>query len=321
MKRSKKAQEKYKNKFEREAIELEKQLISVLPSIDEINKLLKSYGFTNFYLTESEEKGFYKIVRDNGEDANETLSEGEKTFITFLYFYQLINGSNDQSKINTPRIIVIDDPISSLDSNVLFIVSSLINGLKKKIRNNDSKFKQLLIFTHNVYFHKEVSFNSGYGGSKKLSDETFWILRKINNVSHIKEYDENPIKNSYELLWRELRDNLDSITTPNIMRRILENYFKFFGNINTEQLIESFSGEDKIVCKTLLSWAHDGSHHVSDDLYVDSNPDLNQRFFNVFKKIFINSGHDAHFDMMMGNFIGSKNQNREAIEEKRVRIK
>src|SRR5690606_20899871 len=57
MKRSKKAQEKYKNKFEREAIELEKQLISVLPSIDEINKLLKSYGFTNFYLTESEEKG------------------------------------------------------------------------------------------------------------------------------------------------------------------------------------------------------------------------------------------------------------------------
>ena len=207
MKRSKKAQEKYKNKFEREAIELEKQLISVLPSIDEINKLLKSYGFTNFYLTESEEKGFYKIVRDNGEDANETLSEGEKTFITFLYFYQLINGSNYKSKINTPRIIVIDDPISSLDSNVLFIVSSLINDLKKKIRNNDSKFKQLLIFTHNVYFHKEVSFNSGYGGSKKLSDETFWILRKINNVSHIKEYDENPIKNSYELLWRELRES------------------------------------------------------------------------------------------------------------------
>src|SRR5699024_12624684 len=103
------------------------------------------------------------------------------------------NGSNDHDKVNTSSIIVIDDPISSLDSNILFIVSNLINSLKQMIRNNDSNFKQLIILTHNVYFHKEISFNKSHG-SKKLHDETFWIIMKINNVCNIYYNEENTIK-------------------------------------------------------------------------------------------------------------------------------
>ena len=303
----------YKKALEEEAIELQNQLTSVLSSINEINLLLKSFGFTNFQLAESAEKGNYKIVRENGEDANETLSEGEKTFITFLYFYQLINGSNEQEKVNTSRIIAIDDPISSLDSNILFMVSNLINNLKKKVRNNDSNFKQLIILTHNVYFHKEISFNKGHG-SQKLNDETFWIIRKTDNKSHISEYGENPIKNSYELLWKELRENPNSITTPNIMRRILENYYKFFGNIDVNEIIEEFPDEEKVVCNSLLSWANDGSHHVNDDLYVDSNQELNMTYLDVFGKIFKNSNHESHFNMMMGSSFSESNEHSEVDE-------
>lgn len=302
MERGKAQQAEFKRKLEEEAIELQNQLTSVLPSIHEINTLLKSFGFTNFQLAESDEQGNYKIVRENGEDANETLSEGEKTFITFLYFYQLINGSNDQDKVNTARIVAIDDPISSLDSNILFMVSNLINNLKKKVRSNDTNFKQLIILTHNVYFHKEISFNKEHG-SKKLNDETFWILRKKDNTTQITKYEENPIKNSYELLWKELKENPNSITTPNIMRRILENYFKFFGNIDVNKKIEEFPDEDKVVCNSLLSWANDGSHHVNDDLYIDSNQEQNKIYFEVFRKIFINSKHESHFNMMMGDFV------------------
>lgn len=302
----------YKKALEEEAIELQNQLTSVLPSINEINLLLKSFGFTNFQLAESAEKGNYKIVRENGEDANETLSEGEKTFITFLYFYQLINGSNEQDKVNTSRIIAIDDPISSLDSNILFMVSNLINNLKKKVRNNDSNYKQLIILTHNVYFHKEISFNKGHG-SQKLNDE-FWIIRKTDNKSHINEYSENPIKNSYELLWEELKENSNSITTPNIMRRILENYYKFFGNIDVNEIIEGFPDEEKVVCNSLLSWANDGSHHVNDDLYVDSNQELNKTYLDVFGKIFKNSNHESHFNMMMGSSFNESNEHSEVDE-------
>lgn len=297
MKKSRLQQMHFKETLEQEVIKLQNELTSVLPSINQINNLLKSFGFTNFILAESDEKGNYKIVRANGEDANETLSEGEKTFISFLYFYQLLNGSNDKAMINSDRIIVIDDPISSLDSNILFIVSNLINGLKQRIRNN-SNFKQLIILTHNVYFHKEISFNKG---NKKLDDEAFWILRKTNDISHIQEYDENPIKNSYELLWKELKENQNSITSPNIMRRILENYFKFFGNIDVYKIIDGFPEDEKIVCYSLLSWANDGSHHIYDDLFVDSSQELIQKYFTVFRKIFVISNHQSHFEMMMGN--------------------
>ncbi|MFB0636855.1 AAA family ATPase [Bacillus rugosus] len=300
MKRSQAGQKEHKKRLEEEAIELQNQLTSVLPSIHEINTLLKSFGFTNFQLAESDEQGNYKIVRENGEDANETLSEGEKTFITFLYFYQLINGSNDLDKVNTARVVAIDDPISSLDSNILFMVSNLINNLKKKVRSKESNFKQLIILTHNVYFHKEISFNKGLS-NKKQPDETFWIIRKTENISNISQYEENPIKNSYELLWKELRENPNSITTPNIMRRILENYFKFFGNVDVNEIVEGFPDEDKVVCNSLLSWANDGSHHVNDDLYVDSNKEQNKIYFEVFRRVFINSNHESHFNMMMGN--------------------
>ncbi|AIF42189.1 AAA family ATPase [Virgibacillus sp. SK37] len=318
MKSGKDGQKDHKRRLEEEAIELQNQLTSVLPSIHEINTLLKSFGFTNFQLAESDEQGNYKIVRENGEDANETLSEGEKTFITFLYFYQLINGSNDQDKVNTARVVAIDDPISSLDSNILFMVSNLINNLKKKVRSKDSNFKQLIILTHNVYFHKEVSFNKGMS-NKRQPDETFWIIRKTGNISHISGYEENPIKNSYELLWKELRENPNSITTPNIMRRILENYFKFFGNVDVNEIVEGFPDEDKVVCNSLLSWTNDGSHHVNDDLYVDSNQELNKIYFEVFKSIFINSNHESHFNMMMGD-IDSEEEKNEANNEAKKEI-
>ena len=53
------------------------------------------------------------------------MSEGEKTFVTFLYFYHLLKGSESDSGMTTDRIVVFDDPVSSLDSDVLFIVSRL----------------------------------------------------------------------------------------------------------------------------------------------------------------------------------------------------
>ena len=295
--------ETYKGIQEKEIAELEDKITSNAPSITHINSILKSFGFTNFRLADAG-KGNYRIVREDGTDAEATLSEGEKTFITFLYFYQLIKGNNSRNQITTDRIVVIDDPISSLDSNVLFIVSSLIRKLIDEIRDERlSYLKQLLILTHNVYFHKEVSFNKGKG-SNKLNDETFWIVRKINNHSCLIRYNENPIKTSYELLWKELNyikhENL--ITMQNVMRRILENYFKFFGNINIGDEIDKFAEEDRFVCYSLLSWTNDGSHHVNEDLFVESSPELTERFLEVFKNIFINMGHGSHYEMMMAGY-------------------
>lgn len=52
------------------------------------------------------------------------------------------------------RVLVIDDPVCSLDSTVLFIVSSLIKEMIKQIKSGVGNIKQLIVLTHNVYFIK-----------------------------------------------------------------------------------------------------------------------------------------------------------------------
>lgn len=109
---------------------------------------------------------------------------------------------------------------------------------------------------------------------------------------------------SYELLWQELRNpnNRSQITVQNIMRRILENYFKFFGNTDLDDLENAFEDEEKLICRSLLTWINDGSHSVNEDLYIESNDDIVNRYMLVFKKIFEKTSHQAHYEMMMRDF-------------------
>ncbi len=107
-------------KLENEIKELEKTMVSIKPIVNEINTLLKGYGFTNFGLACTEDEKFYRIQREDGQLVGETLSEGEVTFITFLYYYHLAKGSLKENDISKNKVLVIDDPISSLDSNILY---------------------------------------------------------------------------------------------------------------------------------------------------------------------------------------------------------
>lgn len=281
---------------------LEKSFTSVTPAINEINRLLERYGFTNFKIKEvSENKNHYQIVRENGEIATSTLSEGERTFITFLYYMQLVKGSSMPEGVSNNRVLVIDDPVSSLDSNVLFIVSTLLREVFTDIHDNKGYVKQAIVLTHNVYFYKEITFIDRF--CKWRDCINHWILRKKDNISSIHSYGKNnPIKSSYELMWTELKsDNLNScIITQNIMRRIIENYFQIFGGISPNVILEKFyKAEDKKICRSLLSWVNDGSHSIPDDLYVEMSDDQLDRYKDIFRQIFKQMGQEAHYNMMM----------------------
>lgn len=281
---------------------LEKQISSIKPTITEINRLLWSFGFSSFSLLESAENGFYKIARPNGEDVEKTLSEGEKTFITFLYFYHLLKGSNTKSGITENRVVVFDDPVSSLDSDILFIVSHLIKNLYDAVKNQSGTIKQIFVLTHNVYFHKEVTFNKKRSGENSLKNETFWIVKKHNNHSVVCRQEKNPIKTSYELLWNEIRDRdqkFSNQTLPNVMRRIIENYFKFFGNINEDKILDYFDGNEKVICSSLISWVNSESHLIDDGLFIAHDKTTIDKYCQVFKSIFEKSGQIGHYNMMM----------------------
>ena len=288
--------------LEAEIKEKNKLVTSIQPAVDEINRILHNYGFDNFSISPSTERNnHYQIKRPDGTLVESTLSEGEVTFITFLYFLQWIKGSLNEEEVTQDRIIVIDDPISSLDSNVLFVVSSLLKDVIYKVLDGESNIKQVFVLTHNVYFHKELSFiGNGNNPNKNIH---YWILRKKDEITNIQYYDMyNPISSSYELLWRELKEQNGSsaITIQNVMRRIIENYFKILGKYKDDELINKFPDyESREICRSLLSWINDGSHCLPDDLYVEAIDDSLERYQEVFKKIFEYTGHIEHYNMMM----------------------
>lgn len=280
--------------------EASRNITSVQASVDDINRRLISYGFTNFKIVESKgHKNQYQIEREDGTIAEKTLSEGEITFITFLYFMQLAKGSLSPDNITERRILVIDDPVSSLDSNVLYVVSSLIRDLIKHITDDKdtSIVSQLILLTHNVYFHKEASYKS----NKKQTN--YWILRRNKSVSAIQSFEkDNPIKNSYELLWQELKNKNGNygVTIQNTMRRILETYFMVFGGYELSEMDMQFDKQqDQEIYRSLLCWTHDGSHNIPDDVYVEQIDNNINVYFDVFKAIFDKTNHIAHYNMMM----------------------
>jgi wobble nucleotide-excising tRNase len=283
----------------KEIRELEKTTTSVQPTVDAINQLLLSFGFHGFSIANVPGTTSYKLVRADGTEAMRTLSEGEKTFVTFLYFFQLIKGSNSESGITNDRVVVFDDPVSSLDSDILFIVGSLIKRLFDEVRAKAGHIKQIFVLTHNVYFHKEVAFNPTRPKKKVIGDETFWVVRKRDLFTKIEPHESNPIKTSYELLWAELRrPDRSNLTIQNTLRRILENYFKILGGVDPDTICAKFEGRERLICKSLFLWVNDGSHFAHDDIFVSNGTSVDT-YLKVFKDVFYKLNHDAHYRMMM----------------------
>jgi wobble nucleotide-excising tRNase len=292
-----KSKEEAKTAKEKEIRTLERQVTSIQPTIDAINGLLMSFGFHGFTLSQAENKRCYKLIRADGSDVKDTLSEGEKTFITFLYFYHLLKGSSSESGITNDRVVVFDDPVSSLDSDILFIVSTLIRRLCEDVRAATTNVKQVFVLTHNVYFHKEVTFSKQ---RSKLNDEMFWTVRKLSGESQIICHSSNPIKSCYELLWLEVRERkAGNLSIQNAMRRILENYFKILGGIDLDEIQDRFEGNEKLACRALLSWVNDGSHSAHDDLFIAVDDTTIDLYLDVFRRIFDGRGHIEHYNMMM----------------------
>ena len=295
--------EKFKEEHRLLKVEINKLSLDVTssePTVIQINNTLKTYGIQSFTIVPSKkEENHYEIQREDGSLAESTLSEGEVTFITFLYFLQIAKGSLEEGKTSEDKILVIDDPISSLDSNILYVVSTLIKSILKDVRENKGNILQVILLTHNVFFHKEVSFIDGR--TPRLNNTNYWILRKKNKISSIQVFgQENPIHSSYELLWKELKQENALVSVHNTMRRIIENYFRILGKNRDDKLIGKFdTKEEQDICRALISWINDGSHSVNDDLFIEYQDETIENYKKVFKAIFEKTNHIEHYKMMM----------------------
>lgn len=115
-----------------------------------VNQYLNhSFGHPSLSLVpvdnEEEKKTVFEVRR--GKEKAFNLSDGEKSLLAFCYFVAKLDDINTR---DTKPIIWIDDPISSLDSNHIFFLYSLLSS-EIVIKNN---YEQLFIATHNLNFLK-----------------------------------------------------------------------------------------------------------------------------------------------------------------------
>lgn len=316
----------------KEISELNKHNANTEAAIDSINKILHESGFQGFSIrAKADEENVYEIIREDGSVAD-NLSEGERNFIAFLYFYHLVRGSKNSEELKE-KIVVIDDPVSSMDSTALFIVSSIVREMINVCRNNTEYLnpkvpgdyiKQLFILTHNVYFHREIT----YQQTAYYICASFYMIRKSDNVSTVKlcvrqskdvpseQENYNPVQNSYAALWEELRDLKSTIPTLNVMRRILEYYFLqlcgYEGSDLRELVLEKKENREKFIkqveggqpdmtdyqlASSLLAYINN-PNGISDGLnYVEDCDDV-EAYKKVFQMIFEALGQSQHYNMM-----------------------
>ena len=336
--------------------EMNKHTVNTEEAIANMNKMLRDSGFQGFSIQEHPaSKNQYQIIREDGTVADR-LSEGERNFIAFLYFCNLVHGSGstgDAQVIITDhgeemitdgrdmrdKIVVIDDPVSSMDSSALFIVSSLVRQMISICLNNvtlgekpekGDYIKQIFILTHNAYFHREVTVNQ----EKNYLRVSFYLITKYDNKSVIKhcitkneaapseKKNYNPVQNSYAALWTEYNEVKSSITLKNVIRRILEYYFiqicGYDGHTLQDIILvknrhrfvkvidESTGAEDTAELRTvssMINYLASDSFGVNEGLHFVEDSIAPEIYKDLTKRIFEAMGQPQHYQMMSSIFV------------------
>jgi wobble nucleotide-excising tRNase len=206
-----------------------------------VNELLNNYFGHKFLSLEAiefknEDTGSkqyrFEIHRENKKAYH--LSEGENSLIAFCYFMAKLQ---DTKTKGLKPIIWIDDPISSLDSNHIFFIYTLINT---QISERDD-FEQLFISTHNLNFLKYLKrlLNAHNDEKKKEEKKLYQYL--------IIERNEN--KSSIKIMPNYLRDSISEfnylfsqIYKCSIIKNIDDNNYTTFYNFgnNARKFLELY---------------------------------------------------------------------------------
>ena len=316
--------EKTLEENKKKVVELKSQVTSVTACVDNINRLLLNSGFTSFTIREKTDKpNYYEIVRSDGSIAT-NLSEGERNFLAFLYFHQQVLGFNNEDDEITQKIVVVDDPVSSMDSSALFIVSSLIRQMftlcpgHYNKKESNMEISQIFVLTHNALFHHYVT--AGYDDPRHYSYFSFFEVKKKNEISSIvPSLDErngnlinkNPQKSYYTSLWDAYNEVDSSNALITLMRQILNAYFvqtcgKTEEEIQDELFVNQIGkfviGTDTSkleLLKLIVAFIDTPSGIFQDDIYsTSSGLDLTE-CKDVFKTIFEALGQEQHYNQMM----------------------
>lgn len=251
---------------------------------EQINFDLASYLGRKDITLAVEDAG-YRIMRD-GVPATK-LSEGEKTALAIIYFLKSLE---DRGFEKSKGIVVIDDPVSSLDASALFYAFSFIQDRTKDVG-------QLFITTHNFGFLRLVRkwlFRIRRMAKRTKRDSQMYMLNCVGSSSGrradltaldplLSEYE-----SEYSYLFAQVvkgaGDSAGDIEKfyhyPNIARRVLEAFLAFrlpnsarAGESNMHESLHEL-GFDAPKTNRILNFLNAHSHNARPDGSVDHDESI-----------------------------------------------
>jgi len=214
---------------------IEREIVEHRRPAEELNRELRAYLGRDELQFEVKDTG-YALTR-GGQPALH-LSEGERTAIAFLYFLKSLE---DKAFDLKKSIVVIDDPVSSLDANALF---SSFGYMKERTKESH----QLIILTHNFAFFRQIKnwFHHLKGQKKKdvaqRPSRFYTILRTFSNGTHgavLATIDRllEEFESEYHFLFKQVHAVANSEAAagelaqyygmPNIARRLIETFLAY----------------------------------------------------------------------------------------------
>ncbi|GAA9409807.1 AAA family ATPase [Helicobacter pylori] len=222
-----------------------KGLYDQRPDIETINNYLKALNLPKYSLDKD-----YRIVLNSdaleNSEAKIILSDGEKTTLAFAYFLARLKLFYKKEDLKN-LVVVIDDPISSLDEQRIYNTTCLVAKInqelaREKLSNEENK-AQVFVLTHNHTFMARL-INMIGKHARYLQLERHQGQLKIVCKDRANGYFDTfyllLFKEVYEFAKREtVQDDFnEAINYGNKVRILLESFLKI-------NFIDSFLGEDK----------------------------------------------------------------------------
>jgi len=268
-----------------------KNTVNIDESIVAINNGLVDLGIDNIRI-KKHSNNLYKIDRDGQEDDTfKTLSEGEKMVISFLYFLELCKGKKSATDTVQKKIVVIDDPISSLSHIYVFNIGRLI----KNVLLRSNTYEQVFVLTHSLYFFYELTDTNH--GDRKVTQKLFRMYKNCNG-SHITEMKYEEIQNDYHSYWHIIKDKQQSpALIANCMRNIIEYFFNFIEKKDLSNVMNIPVLQDT---KYQAFWRYINreSHSLGQNIFDIKEFDY-EAFKDAFRLVFECCGYNKHYEKMM----------------------
>lgn len=271
----------------------QKKTVNIDEAIININNGLIELGIGDFSIVKAKnEENMYKIVRENEEEnIFKSLSEGEKMLISFLYFVELCRGKQEVADVDKKKIVVIDDPITSMSHVYIFNVGRMIHN--EFLRSE--KYEQVFILTHSLYFFYELVCMK-----KNDRDELQKLVRisKGEKGSKFIDMHYNEIENDYQSYWSIIKDSEQPpVLIANCMRNIIEYFFNF---VEKQELSNVFQKKSLQANRfqAFYRYINRESHSIGQNIF-DFKEFNYDDFKEAFRLVFKEAGYEAHYKKMM----------------------